>query len=214
VTVSESKYNPGDRVEYIGAPVFDGIIWTGDVAVVVHVKGGWVFARWRNGVHSVPLENVRPGPPTATHRVVTDAANKSLWGLFPEDLLFDSAGRERDPYWHSSCHPDVVALVWDKLGAAMPEDCRARANGVPVLAHPRSNRIFAAAHGTAYALWLTPTDFAEAASQGATSLMRWSGGSETELRLVAGAGWIWGRQHQQEPEWLRHSYSAAASLWC
>jgi hypothetical protein len=193
--------------------VFDGIIWTGDVGVVVGVKGGWVVAGWRNGIHSVPLENVRPGPPTATHRVVTDAANKTLWGLFPEDLLFARAGRERDPYWESSCHPDVVARVWEELGPAMPEDCRARANGVPVLAHPRSNRIFAAAHGTAYALWLTDADFAEAVSQGASSVMRWSGGSSTDLRQLAGQGWIWGRQYPQELSWLRRSYHSAENLW-
>ncbi len=211
--MSESKYRKGDRIEYIGAPVFDGIIWTGDVGVVVEVTGGWVIASWRDGIHSVPLQNVRPGPPVATHRVVTDAANQKLWGLFPEDVLFDASGRERDPYWQSSCHPDVVALVWDTLGAALSADCRARANGVPVLAHPTSNRIFAAAHGTAYALWLTAADFAEAASQGASSVLQLSGGSRTDLRQLAGKGWIWGREYSQESAWLRRSYRAAANRW-
>jgi len=142
-----------------------------------------------------------------------NAANKAVWGLFPEDVLFDPAGRERDPYWQSSCHPDVVTRVWDTLGAARPEDCRARANGVPVVAHPRSNRIFAAAHGTAYALWLTAADFAEATLQGASSVMRWSGGSCTDLGELAGHGWIWRREYPQEADWLRRSYHAAADLW-
>src|SRR5207244_12497158 len=46
---------------------------------------------------------------------------------------------------------------------------------VPVLAHPRSNRIFAAAHGTAYALWLTAAHFGEATLQVASSVMGWIG---------------------------------------
>ena len=144
--MSELEYQKGDRIEYIGAPVFDGIIWTGDVGVVVEVKGGWALASWRDGMHSVPIENVRPG-------------------------------------------------------------------AVPVLAHPRSNRIFAAAHGTAHALWLTAADFAEATLQGASSVMRWSGGSCTDLGQLAGDGWIWGREYPQEADWLRRSYHAAADLW-
>ena len=60
--MSELEYQKGDRIEHIGAPVFDGIIWTGDVGVVVEVKGGWALASWRDGMHSVPIENVRPGP--------------------------------------------------------------------------------------------------------------------------------------------------------
>lgn len=52
---------PGDRVVYIGEPVFDLIITTGEVGVVTDVREGWVFARWpRSGVHSVPIDQVRP----------------------------------------------------------------------------------------------------------------------------------------------------------
>jgi len=98
---------------------------------------------------------------------------------------------------------------WDALRAA--RECPPGA--VPVLAHPRSNRIFAAAHGTAYALWLTAADFAEATLQGASSVMRWSGGSCTDLGELAGHGWIWGREYPQEADWLRRSYHAAADLW-
>lgn len=56
-----TPYKSGDLVEYIAAPVFDLIITTGEVGVVTRVEDGWVFARWpRSGVHSVPLEHVRP----------------------------------------------------------------------------------------------------------------------------------------------------------
>ena len=55
---------PGDRVEYIAAPVYDGIIMTGDVGVVVRVEDGWVHATWpRSGQHSVPVANVRAVAP-------------------------------------------------------------------------------------------------------------------------------------------------------
>ena len=68
-------YRPGDRVEYIAAPVFDLIIETGEVGVVTKVENGWVHALWpRSGEHSVPLQHVRrareqggsAGPATAS----------------------------------------------------------------------------------------------------------------------------------------------------
>ena len=54
---------------------------------------------------------------------------------------------------------------------------------------------------------------AEATLQGASSVMRWSGGSCTDLGELAGDGWIWGREYPQEADWLRRSYHAAADLW-
>ena len=201
---------PGERVEYIGEPVFDGIIWTGDFGRVTRVEGGWVHARWPGGSHSVPVESVRPAPPRGEHRVVTDAANARIWGLFGDDTRFRRKdGGETDPYLSAGSHPDVVERVWKVLGQALPADCRARANGTPVLAHPKTNRIFAAARGSRYALWLTPPDFQAASAMGAKTLMTWSGGRTTDLAEVAGPGWIWGRWYAPEPEWLRRSYEAA-----
>ena len=203
---------PGDRVEYTGEPVFDGIIWTGDFGEVVEVADGWVHARWRDGVHSVPLTAVRPAPPPGRWRVVTDANNAAIWALFPEDTRFRRRdGGETDPYLHSGSHPDIVERVWDQLGKGLPEDCRARANGTPVLAHPKTNRIFAAARGTQYALWLTPPDFEAALALGASSRMTWTGGHVTDLAEQAGPGWLWGRWRADEPAWLRRSYEAAGA---
>jgi hypothetical protein len=57
------ELEPGDRVEYVAAPVFDEIIVTGEIGVVTAVEDDWVFARWpRSGVHSVPAAHVRPVP--------------------------------------------------------------------------------------------------------------------------------------------------------
>jgi hypothetical protein len=56
-------YQPGDRVEYIAAPVFDLIIDTGEVGIVTKEEDGWVYAEWpRSGIHSVPVAHVRPVP--------------------------------------------------------------------------------------------------------------------------------------------------------
>jgi hypothetical protein len=55
------SYENGDRVRYIAAPVFDGIVDTGEIGLVERVEAGWVFAWWpRSGLHSVPLTNVEP----------------------------------------------------------------------------------------------------------------------------------------------------------
>jgi hypothetical protein len=62
--------------------------------------------------------------------------------------------------------------------------------------------------GTAYALWLTPGDHADALQARAQTLMTWSGGSVTDLIECAGPGWIWGRWYDDEPWWLQHAYAA------
>ena len=73
-------------------------------------------------------------------------------------------------------------------------------------------RIFAKAHGTQYALWLVPEDYAAALAGGATTSMTWTGGSVTDLREAAGEGWIWGRwQDRQEPGWLVRAFQALSA---
>jgi hypothetical protein len=207
--VVAERLAPGDRVEYVGAPVFDGIIDTGEIGWVTKVEGRWVFARWpRSGIHSVPVSSVRLLGPEVT-RTVTEAPNARMWGFLGEELPPLESGRHRDPYWSQGSHPDLVARVWDELGGELMRDCRAQAKGKPVLAHPETDRIFAAAHGTAYALWLTPEDFDHALHGGANTVMRWSGGSVTDLGECAGTGWIWGRWFNDEPVWLRHAYAEA-----
>jgi hypothetical protein len=200
-------YRPGDRVEYVGQPVFDGIIDTGEIGSVIKIEKGWVFARWpRSGVHSVPLYKVRLLEREVT-RTVTETGNEHIWPLLGEELPPMPGGKPRDPYMFQGCHPDIVERVWDDLGAQLPRDCRAQAKGTPVLADPATNRIFAAAHGTAYSLWVTPEDFAAAIRQGASTTMTWSGGSVTDLAECVGEGWIWGRFYPDEPRWLLNAYN-------
>jgi hypothetical protein len=209
--VTTEELLPGDRVEYIGRPVFDGIIDTGEIGWVTKVVAGWVFAAWpRSGVHSVPVANVRLLSPEVT-RVVGGTANVRMWGLLGEELPPLETGRPRDPYMLQGCHPDIVARVWDELGKELPRDCRGQAKGRPVLAHPDTDRIIAVAHGTGYALWLTPEDYADALEAGARTVMTWAGGSVTDLTERAGTGWIWGCWYGDEPLWLQRAYAAAGS---
>lgn len=49
----------GDVVRYVTSPVFDRVVGTGDLGVVVSVSDGWVRADWPAGQHSVPLASVR-----------------------------------------------------------------------------------------------------------------------------------------------------------
>jgi hypothetical protein len=209
--MTADEFLPGDRVEYIGQPVFDGIIETGEIGWVTKVEAGWVYAAWpRSGVHSVPVGNVRLLGPEVT-RVVSEAANARIWPVLGEELPPLPSGRPRAPYMYQGCHPDIVARVWDELGKELPSDCRAQAKGRPVLAHPETDRIFAAARGTTYALWLTPADCQDALEAGAKTVMTWAGGSVTDLAESAGTGWIWGYWHEDEPVWLRNAYAATGS---
>jgi hypothetical protein len=141
-------------------------------------------------------------------RDVVRADNERIWGFVGEEKPSTKNGLPRDPYLEEGCHPDIVERVWDVLGAAVPPECRAQAKGTPVLAHPETGRVFAAAHGTAYALWLVPDDFESAVAAGLTTVMRWSVGTVTDLRDAAGEGWVWGRWHHDEPDWIRRAYGA------
>jgi hypothetical protein len=192
--------------------VFDLIIDTGEIGWVTKVEGDWVYAAWpRSGVHSVPVSNVRLLGPEVT-RTVAQLPNARMWALLGGELPSLESGRPRDPYWLQGSHPDIVARVWDELGKELPRDCRAQATGTPVLAHPETDRIFAAAHGTAYALWLTPVDFERALQGEATTVMTWSGGSVTDLAERAGEEWIWGRWYDDEPLWVRRAYEAVGRV--
>src|SRR5438067_2868056 len=133
-----------------------------------------------------------------------------MWQLLGEELPPLKSRRRRDPYLNQGCHPDIVFRVWDELGKTLPCDCRAQAKGKPVLAHPDTDRIFAVAHGTAYALWLTPEDFKAAREAGGATVMTWSGGTTTDLAERAGPGWLWGRWYDEEPRWMQNAYAAIA----
>lgn len=151
---------------------------------------------------------MRPAPPPSA-RVVHRQNNERIWDFIGEEKPRLNDGSESDPYMERGCHPDVVERVWDLLDAAVLPACRAQAKGIPVLAHPGTDRIFAAAHGTAYALWLTPEDYEVAMAAGLKTEMRWTGGDITDLRVAAGDGWVWGAWQAAEPDWVRRAHQAS-----
>jgi hypothetical protein len=207
--MSAESFFPADRVEHLADPASDGPLDTGEIGRVIKVAADRVFVLWPGRrIHGVPAANLRLLPPEVT-RTVAEAANARMWRLIGEEPRAQENGRPRDPYFNQGCHPDVVDRVWNELGGELRCDCRAQAHGRPVLAHPETDRIIALAHGTAYALWLTPNDFAAALEAGATTKRTWSGGSVTDLAEDGGPGWLWGRWYAAEPMWVRRAFAAS-----
>jgi len=112
-------------------------------------------------------------------------------------------GRERDPYFETGHHPEMVERVWKGLGADLPEGARCRVNGNPVLAHRATGAVLALPHGTAYALWLNP---GERDACDLSSRHRWGNGTVTDLAEHLGEGWFWGRFDAREPGWCRAAH--------
>lgn len=118
----------------------------------------------------------------------------------------DSAGST--PYMSLGSHPDIVERVWE-LGAALPVDCRCVFYGTPALVTPVSGIVLAAAWGTAYLLRLPQEAVPLAIREGATTVMKWAGGSRTDVSKEIGPDWVFGRWLKQEPQWCLDSFSSA-----
>jgi len=114
-------------------------------------------------------------------------------------------GRERDPYYETGHHPDIVERVWRDLGAELPETARCRVNGNPVLAHRTSGAVVAFPRGTSYALWVPPR---QRAGCDLVTRHTWGNGTTTDLTAVVGDGWYWGRFDVREPGWCAAAYDS------
>ena len=123
----------------------------------------------------------------------------------------------KDAYYRLGTHPDLVELLWDQLGAALPKDCRWIVYGTPVLVRPDSGVIFAFCGGThTYAFRLPPAERAAAIAAGAKTVHRYPaydflGQEESVLDLKdIGEEWVFGGWHRGEEEWCRAAYTFAA----
>ena len=72
-----------------------------------------------------------------THMNIAQAPNQQVLRYLkranrnaPDIAAHDSVP---NPYYHCGCHPDIVARVWDQIGAAMPAECRCLVTGIPAL---------------------------------------------------------------------------------
>lgn len=116
-----------------------------------------------------------------------------------------------DPYMGSGAHPDVVARLWDEIGAQLPVDCRCLIQGSPALCHPRTGLVFGLAMGTQYALFL-PGELAQLAiAAGAKITTVWGLKEWFDLATTCGDGWVFGCWSAQEPEWCRQVCEAEAA---
>lgn len=120
-------------------------------------------------------------------------------------------GEVEQPYLRLGTHPELVERLWDKLGGALPEDCRWVAHGWPVLIHPTSGVIFGFAGGThAYALRLPAAERAQALAAGAATVHHYPASRALDLADV-GPEWVLGRWYADEPAWCLAAYHFAAS---
>ncbi|MEK7656152.1 MAG: hypothetical protein AAB412_00200 [Elusimicrobiota bacterium] len=115
----------------------------------------------------------------------------------------------KDPYYSLGAHPDLVARLWDELGKALPEDCRAVFYGNPALVHPRTGVVFGFAMGThTYALRLPEAERIKALAAGAARVMRFSVEPAFDLG-PAGEEWVFCGWKDGEEAWARAAYDHA-----
>jgi uncharacterized protein YggU (UPF0235/DUF167 family) len=160
---------------------------------VVEVKGAHVaWLEWLRIPHTGPW-TLEPGP-----------ANRAV-----VEFLSPLRPPVRDPYMEAGCHPDAVERVWDRLGRALPRDCRALLGACPVLAHPLTGAVLAFAHGTAYAVLVPLEGLAVADSLGLRPTHRWSNGKVTDLSAEVGEGWCFGTWLDEEYDLCRQAFLEA-----
>jgi hypothetical protein len=112
--------------------------------------------------------------------------------------------------FHLGAHPDVVAWLWDRLGAALPARGERLVAGGAALIDPNSGVILAAALGTSYAIRLSGVALAAARADGYASAHHFTTVDRTlDLAATFGEGWLFGRFDDREPAWLAESAGAA-----
>ncbi len=115
------------------------------------------------------------------------------------------------PYDSLGTHPDLVARLWDELGAVLPVDCRAIFFSGPALVHPETGIVFGFAGGThTYALRLPEPERRQALEAGALRIMHYPAGSSLDLSEI-GDEWVFCRWHRDEEAWCRAAYEYAGT---
>jgi len=117
-----------------------------------------------------------------------------------------SPGDVNNPYYTLGTHPDLVERLWDKLGSALPADCRWVVYGRPVLAHPQSGVIFAFATGSlVYGLRLPAAELVEAKRAGSKQVHTYSNGTKLHISDI-GDEWAFGGWFPDEDRWCLAAY--------
>lgn len=126
----------------------------------------------------------------------------------PASLPPDAVARPCD---QCGAHPDIVDRLWDRIGTALPGDCRRLVHGAPALVQPDSGMVLGVAIGMQYALRVAGSRLDEAISRGAKTSTVWSGGAVMNLRESFGNDWIFGGWLADEPAWCAEAYDLAAA---
>ncbi len=129
-----------------------------------------------------------------------------LRGRLKTDEMIAAPDSVRDPYMSQGSHPDIVERVWNKLGGALPLDCRCLVYGTPALVQPVSGIVLAFCYGTQYCLRLTSSMMDEALKLGLKTFTKWSGGKITDTTQTFGSDWIFGSWKSEELQWCREVY--------
>jgi hypothetical protein len=116
-----------------------------------------------------------------------------------------------DPYRKCGCHPEAVQRLWDEIGPALPDDCRALIYLAPALVHPRSGIILGLGMGTEYVLRLAGGIIDSAISKGVKRSMKDSTGTTTNLEEIFGDDWVFGAWLKEELTWCQQTYEVHTS---
>ena len=112
--------------------------------------------------------------------------------------------------WRLGAHPDIVAHLWVRLNAALPNDCRFLVADTAALGDPESGLMLAMALGTQYAIRLTGAGLAVAEEAGYETTHEFrTVGRTLDLVEAFGPGWVFGRYGDREGEWLAETVAAA-----
>lgn len=109
-------------------------------------------------------------------------------------------------YYESGSHPEIVERIWDKIGAALPSDCRGLVYGTPALVHPVSGAVLAIGVGTQYGLRLCEPGVSAARAAGAKMTVTWASGETTDIGVECGSDWVFGYWSSEELVWCRQAY--------
>ena len=124
-----------------------------------------------------------------------------------------------EPTLRLGAHPDLLEQLWDRLGKALPRDCRRIVHGTPVLVHPKSGVLFAFCGGSmTYALRLPEPARSEAARAGAETIRNYPAYPELGVRssrldlATIGPEWVFGKFLREEAAWCRAAFEYAGGL--
>ncbi len=139
------------------------------------------------------------------HPVPTDRSRNA--GRIPKAPLLAPADRVPQPYLRIGSHPDVVQLLWDQLGPALPEDCRAVVPGSPALVHlPAASCWHWGSARSTVCVWASWRK--KRCRQVRESKFYAVNLPPFNIRRGLGDDWVHGRWLQQELDWCRSAYAA------